>query len=129
MSKKMNIVDANGLTDMEQQFVNQYLTNGGNARAAFLVVKPSYSPQNASSASSKLMKKPEVIAYLELRRAELLNKEDIQLSYLVQNLKKIIADVNDESTERDKNGRIIHKPDRMSALKALVDIWRKSPMY
>ena len=115
----MKIVNSEGLNDAEQQFVNQYLMNGGNARAAFLACKPTYSPAAASSAASKLMKKPEVMTYLELRRTELASKEEIQFSYLVQNLKKIISDVNDEEIERDKNGRIVNKPDRQAALKAI----------
>lgn len=119
MAKTPKNVNEHGLNNVEQSFVNEYIMNGcSNATAAFLLIKPNYNPASAAVEAHRFLKRPQIQSYLELKRKEVLEKEDIDLSYVVQGLKKIIDEVAEETVERDDKGRITNKPDRFAAIKA-----------
>lgn len=108
-----------GLTPLQQGFIDRYLSNGYNGTVAYMLASPNVSENVARVEASRLLKNPKITRYLILKKQEIANKEDIQLSFLVNNAKNIIFDIAQETTERDAEGRIISKPDRANALKAM----------
>jgi phage terminase small subunit len=120
MAKTPKPLNDNGLNNVEQSFVNQYLMNGcSNASAAFLAINNNVTNETAAQKACRILKRPNVKKFLDAKRKEILEKENIELSYIVQGLKKIIDEVSEETTERDpKTGRITNKPDRFAAIKA-----------
>ena len=118
-----------GLTPLQQGFIDRYLSNGSNGTVAYLLCKPMVSRETAQVEASKILKNSNIKKYLELKRQELANKENIELSYLVNHLKNIIYEVASEGTERDDNGRITSKPDRMAAIAAIDKLAKLAGYY
>lgn len=112
------------INEFEDKFLSIYMQNGFNGTGAYILAKPNVSYDAARTEASKLLKKEHIQKELEIRKLALRNKENIELSFLVQNLKSVIYDVMQEETERDDNGRIISKPDRQNLLKS-IDILAK----
>jgi hypothetical protein len=111
------------LTPFEQQFVDVWFNMGFNGRLAYKQIKPGVTNETAEVNASKLLSLTKVQDYIELKREQIRIKEDIQLSWVVQELKSIILDVKQEQTERDPTtNKIYIKPDRKSALAALAQL-------
>ena len=118
-----------GLTPLQQGFIDRYLSNGYNATVAYMLTSPNLSENVAKSNASALLKNTRIQRYLILKKQEIANKENIELSYLVNHLKNIIYDVASEGIERDDNGRITSKPDRMAAIAAIDKLAKLAGYY
>ena len=116
MPKKQ--LNDNGLTNVEQAFADRFISNGENATVAYMLTKPNSSLQSARVQAHRILHKPEVQKYLELRKQDIANRENIDLGFLVTHMKNIMFDVAQEQVERDERGRITSKPDRQSSIKA-----------
>lgn len=117
------------LNDLESRFLSIYINNGFNATAAYLLASPGVQYDTARTEGSKLLAKPHVQHELEIRKLAIKNKENIELGFLVQELKAIIYDVKTEETERGPDGRITSKPDRTSAIKAIDTLAKLAGLY
>lgn len=119
MARKNN----NEITDFEKQFVDVYLNMNMNGRLAYKQLKPGVTNDSADALASKLLSSIRVSDYLEMKQEQIRMKEEIQLSWIVSELKNIILDVKAEQIERDPvTGKIYIKPDRKSALAALAQL-------
>ena len=111
------------LTDFEKRFVDTYFNFNFNGRLAYKSLKPETTNESADALASKLLSSVKVKNFIEEKQAHISMQEDIQLSWVVKELKSIIYDVKQEETERDPaTGRLIAKPDRKSALAALAQL-------
>lgn len=117
MARQKKTIDE--INDVEDKFLSIYMQNGFNATGAYVLAKPNVSYDAARVEASKLIQKPHVQKELEIRKMTLRNKENIELSFLVQNLKSVIYDVMSETVERDDNGRRTYTPDRNSLIKSI----------
>jgi phage terminase small subunit len=122
MARQKKIIEE--INDFEDKFLSIYMQNGFNATGAYVLAKPNVSYDAARTEASKLIQKPHIQKELEIRKLALRNKENIELSFLVQNLKTVIYDCMQENTERDQDGRITSKPDRQNLIKS-IDILAK----
>lgn len=118
----------NELKPWEVQVIDEWFNNNHNGRLAFLKIKPNVLPETADTEASKLLNSPKGKVYIELKKEELRKRSEVTLDYLVDNLKKIVADVAMEDTERTETGRLICKPDRTNMIKA-IDLLSKLTGY
>jgi hypothetical protein len=117
------IIDPNKLTEFEEQFIDIYFNMNFNGRLAYKKLKPGVKDTTADTEASKILSYPKVKDAIEMKQEQIRMKEDIQLSWIVQELKNIILDVKQEQIERDPiSGKIYIKPDRKSALAALQQL-------
>ena len=107
------------ITIFEQQFVDTWFRMNFNGRLSYKQLKPNVTKETAEVEASKILSKPKVQEYVELKREQIRLKEEVELGWLVNELKNVVYDVNQEDTERDANGRITAKPDRRSKLEAI----------
>lgn len=108
----------NEINEQEKLFVDIYLGNGMNSTYAYSKIKPSATYDTCRTEGPKMLAKPCVKLYMENKLQELRNKQEVKLEYLVSNLRRVIDDCAQETTERDDTGRILSKPDRQSLIKA-----------
>jgi len=111
--------------EYQKRWVSAYFNNSFNGRITSKFLKPHLTLQAAEVDAARMLGNDRVKELIELKQAEIAIREDISLSFLVGELKSIIFDVKSETTERDMiTGRILSKPDRANALKA-IDILGK----
>lgn len=120
MAKKKE--ENNKITPLEEQFVDIYFKMNFNGRLAIKQLKPHLTNESADVEASRMLSSVKVQDYVELKREQIRIKEEIELSWVVGQLKKIVIDVNAEQIERDANGKITDKPDRKSAIAALQQL-------
>jgi hypothetical protein len=97
---------------VHKMFVDEYFTNGFNATLAYRNIKATANYNTGSKAAHDILKRPEVVDYVNFKREEIAAREDIQLSFIVQELKNII-----EETRVSKSNQI-----RLQALTQLSKI-------
>jgi len=115
----------NEITPFQQQFIDIWFNNNFNGKLAYKKLKPDVTSETATVEASKILTLPNVQDYIDDKRTNIAIQEDIQLSWVVKELKSIVFDVKQEETERDPaTGRLIAKPDRKSALAALSQLSR-----
>jgi len=108
------------LTSFEEQFVGTLFNVGHIASKAYRILKPHVSEETAKSEASKLLAKPNIQHAIEVRKLKIRNREDIDLGFLVQELKSIIYELKPyEAVEYDANGRVINKKDYKSLIAAI----------
>jgi phage terminase small subunit len=117
------------LNDLESRFLSIYINNGFNATASYLLASPGVTYETAKTEGNRLLTKPHVQREFELRKLAIKNKENIELGFLVQELKSIIYDIKTEEIERDQTGRITAKPDRANAIKAIDTLAKLAGLY
>jgi phage terminase small subunit len=117
------------INDLESRFLSIYISNGFNATAAYLLASPGVQYETAKTEGNKLLTKPHVQNSLELRKLEIRNAENIELSFLVKALKGVIYDVQSEGTERSADGRITSKPSRQDLIKAVDTLAKLAGLY
>jgi len=108
------------LTSFEEQFVGTLFNVGHIASKAYRILKPHVSEETAKVEACKLLAKPNIQHAIEVRKLEIRNREDIDLGFLVQELKSIIYELKPyEAVEYDANGRVINKKDYKSLIAAI----------
>lgn len=86
----------NGLTLKQQLFVNEYLINGYNARAAYKSVYPNANEKTCTTNSSVLMKKDEVKNYINKKLKEI---EDEKIATAKERMQFYSSILRGEETE------------------------------
>lgn len=78
------------INDAHVAFVEQYLSNGYNATQAYIDVYHNSSGRSVSQKlSAKLMKKPEVRAYIDMRSKEMFVELNITAERIIEELAKV----------------------------------------
>lgn len=120
MAQKKN---ENKLTPFEEQFLDVYFRMNFNGRLAMKQLKPHLSNESADVEASRLLSSVKVQDAIELKQEQIRMKEEIELAWIIKELKNIILDVNAEQIERDPiTGKIYDKPDRKSKIAALQQL-------
>ena len=115
----------NELTQFEEQFINVYIKMNNNGRLAYKSLKPEVTNESADTLSSKLLSSIKVQEYLEMKREEIRQKEQIELSWLVQQLKNIILEEYSVEVDKDGEGEILRiktKSNYQAKLQALQQL-------
>jgi phage terminase small subunit len=74
---------AEGLSDKQQRFADEYLIDGNATQAG---IRAGYSPNGVEATASKLLRNPKVSLYLDKRRAALAKKHEITLDKIISEL-------------------------------------------
>lgn len=98
--------------------LEEYLKNGFNGTEAYLVAYPDVNRNTAKTNGSKVIKHPLVQAEIMKYQMNNKKKNDIEISYIIENLMEIV-----ESSKLDD------KVDRISILKALDQLSKISGLY
>lgn len=123
MAQKKKNENENELTPFEEQFLDVYIRMNNNGRLAYKSLKPGVKDTTADTEASKILSYPKVQSALEMKREQIRLKEEIELSWIIKELKNIVLDVNAEQIERDPvTGKIYDKPDRKSKIAALQQL-------
>ena len=117
------------IQERDVRWVDIFFNTNFNASMTSKLLKPHLSLQSAGVDGHRMLKKANVQELIAVKREHLKMKEDIQLSYLVQELKDIVLDVKQEQIERDDNGRVTSKPDRANAIRAIDTLAKLAGLY
>lgn len=120
MAKKERIEKE--LSLFHKRFIDTWFNLNFNATLAYKQLKPNVATSTAESEASKILGSSLAKEYIELKQEQIRIKEDIKLSFIVQELTNIVLDIKQETIERDDNGRITSKPDRANSIKALQQL-------
>lgn len=96
MAKSRSKLTFTGLDGNEYQinskhaeFIERYIANGYNGRKTYLEMYSVVDPARAHSCASRLLGRPEVKKYLELKRDELFNSLAIDGKRIIEELAKV----------------------------------------
>ena len=90
-------------THLQQRFVQEYLIDSTNARAA--AIRAGYSPINASNEAYKMLRKPHIVEAIEEGRKDLSKRVGITQERVLQELAKIaFASIGDIVTINAETG-------------------------
>lgn len=78
-----------GLNLNQMEFVEKYIANGYNATQAYLDVYDTNNHKTAESAAHRLLKKPGVNEYVEVRRKEYFDSLAIDAKRIIEELAKV----------------------------------------
>lgn len=87
-------------TDKQRMFIENYLTNGYQAKLA--AIQAGYSEKTADVQGCQLLKDPKVKAELDLRRAQLAEKFDLTKEYMVKEYLSVIQDAKLGNNPKDR---------------------------
>lgn len=73
-----------------QEFVDEYMTNGRNAKRAYMTVYQVTNERSAEVAASKFLRNDEIIAIMAVAEAKLADKYNIKKEDIVKILKDLI---------------------------------------
>jgi hypothetical protein len=122
MAKNKNIQvkpDSTELTEFERNFCDLWFRIR-NGRLAYKQLKPNVKDSTADTESSKILSLTKVKNYLEKKEVELQLKEQIELSWIIKELKDIVYDVNtNDFTTFDAEGRPLNKRDHRAKIEAI----------
>jgi hypothetical protein len=123
MTKKKN---EEKITPFEQQFVDTWFRMGFNAKLAYKQLKPNVSMATAETEGPAILRKPQIQDYVELKKEQIRLKEEVELSWVISQLKNIVYDINtNDHTVFDDEGRAINKTDnrtKIEAIKTLIKV-------
>lgn len=105
-SRKMN---ENGLTELEQLFVNEYLQNGYNAKKALMTVKPGLTESSYDGMPYKILKRERVKNYINKHREEVFESLHIDATRVLSALGDIAFDENEKSRDRTRALQLLGK--------------------
>lgn len=111
-----------GLTDLEIRFIDVWFNCGFKNGLAYRTVSPDVTVASSDSLASKILASEAGKAYVEQKREEIRKKEEINLSFIVTQLKSIIFEVQQQMEERDEKGKLIARKDFKSQLTALAQL-------
>ncbi len=109
--------DENMLSDAEYMFIEEWLTNGYNQSKAYRTIHPEVNANSANVESSKLMKNPNIQAFIQERKKQIRENTNIEIGYIVQEIYNVIA--NAKSQARQDNHCILKALDQLSKLGGL----------
>ena len=90
----------NGLTQLQQAFVNEYLNNGYNARKALMTVRPDYKDTSYDVVPYQILKIEHVKNYIDKHREEVFESLHIDAKRVLSALSDIAFD--EKLKPRDK---------------------------
>lgn len=94
---------AEGLTDKQHRFCEEYLANGYNATQA--AISAGYSEDTARSIGAENLTKPDIKDYIETRKKEILARLKVNQDRILQEYARIAF--NDIRGFYDQNGRLL----------------------
>lgn len=122
MSKNKNIQknpESKELTEFEKQFCDIWFRIR-NGRLAYKQLKPHVKDNTADTESSKILSYAKVKTYIENKEVEMQLKEEVELSWIVKELKNIVYDINTQDmTVFDAEGRALNKTDHRAKIEAI----------
>jgi hypothetical protein len=107
-----------------QHWVDVYFKFNKNGRLTSKQIKPHLTMGSAEVDAARMLGNVRVKELIEMKHAHIKMKEEIELSWIIENLNKVIIDCSLEQVERDDAGKITSKPDRANLIKA-VDLLAK----
>lgn len=120
--KKKNIQSSpkkDELTDFEKQFADIWFRIR-NGRVSYKRLKPEVKDTTADTEACKLLSLPKIKNYLEEKEIELRLKEEVELSWVVTQLKNIVYDINtNDHTVFDDDGKALNKTDHRAKIEAI----------
>jgi hypothetical protein len=117
MAKKKE--EDNKLTPFQEQFVNIWFKHF-NGRLAYKQLKPHVKNETADVEASKLLSLPKVNDAIELKREQIRIQEEVELSWIIKELKKIVYDINtNDFTTFDAEGKALNKTDHRAKIEAI----------
>lgn len=108
------------ITAFEEQFVDTWFRMNFNAKLAYKQLKPNVSSATAETEGPALLRKPQVQEYVELKREQIRINEQVELSWIVKELKNIVYDINtNDHTVFDQDGKPLNKTDHRAKIEAI----------
>jgi phage terminase small subunit len=108
------------ITPLQEQFVDIWFNMQFNGKLAYKKLKPNVTNETAEVEASKLLRLPKVQDYIELKREQIRIKEQVELSWVINQLKNIVYDINtNDHTVFDADGKAINKTDHRTKIEAL----------
>lgn len=105
MAKKKDI-QSDELSPFEIQFIDVWFNYNFNGRLAYKQLRPNVLESTADTEASKILNLPKAQTYIELKKEQIRQREDIKLEFLVNQLQSIILTEDTEEIERDGSGQI-----------------------
>lgn len=122
MAKNKNIQknpESNELTEFERRFCDIWFRIR-NGRLAYKQLKPHVKDTTADTESSKILSYAKVKTYIENKEVEIQLKEQVELSWIIKELKNIVYDINTQDiTVFDNEGRPLNKTDHRAKIEAI----------
>lgn len=101
------------------RWVDTYFNTNFNGRMTSKFLKPHLSLESCEVDAARMLGKDRVKELIAIKQEQIRMNENVELAWLIKELKDIVYDVNQEDIERDQDGKIINKPDRRSKLDAI----------
>jgi phage terminase small subunit len=101
----------------EEQFVIEYIKNGGNGTQAYLAVKPNSSEKSAKVSACRLLKKPAVIDAIKQASEKGYDEGIASREYLI----KEAHEIGKDAFRKDKHGAAIKAVDTKAKLNHIYD--------
>lgn len=118
MAKKKE--DNNKITPFEEQFVDTWFRMNFNAKLAYKSLKPNVSAATAETEGPAILRKPQIQELIEMKREHIRIKSEVELGWVVQQLKNIVYDINsNDHTVFDAEGRPLNKTDHRAKIEAI----------
>jgi len=97
-------LDEHGLTIKEREFADYYRGGDqsvrGNAKRCYMLIHPKAAERSAEVEASKMLRKPEIVAYLKLKSQEVAEECGVNAKWLLERLvEEATADVADIYTK------------------------------
>lgn len=125
MAKTNNIQkkpESKELTEFERQFADIWFRIR-NGRLAYKQLKPHVKDTTADTEASKILGYAKVKTYIENKEVEMQLKEQVELSWIIKELKNIVYDINTQDmTVFDAEGRALNKTDHRAKIEAIKTI-------
>ena len=82
--------DEYGLTIKPRRFADYYLVNTDNQAEAYRKAGYAGGPSTCAVEASKLLKSPNIRAYVEMRQEEIREKTSVTVEFIVENAKRVL---------------------------------------
>lgn len=108
------------LTPFQQQFIDIWFRMNFNGRLAYKQLKPHVTNETADAEASRILSTEKAKDYIELKKEQIRIKEEVELSWIVSQLKNIVYDINTQDITRfDNEGRPLNKTDHRAKIEAI----------
>lgn len=121
MAKKTNKEkEDDKLTTFQQQFIDIWFRMNFNGRLAYKQLKPHVTNETADAEASRILSTEKAKDYIELKKEHIRIKEEVELSWIVSQLKSIVEDITSQDITRfDDEGRPLNKTDHRAKIEAI----------
>lgn len=120
MAKTNKKEEEKELTPFQQQFIDIWFRMNFNGRLAYKQLKPHVKNETADVEASKLLSLPKVKDAIELKKEHIRIQEEVELSWIIKELKDIVFDINtNDFTTFDDEGRALNKRDHRAKIEAI----------